>query len=335
LTNHPLRILVTGATGAVGPRVVASLDEAGYGIRTFALDPPPGGLWPEGIETQLGDITDRSAVHTAMQGIDAVIHMAALLHIVNPPPSLQPEYERINVGGTAAVVEAARRAGVGRVVFFSTIAVYGDSAGDVLTEDSPARPDSFYARTKFAAERIVLAAKRTDGRPLGTVLRLGAVYGSRIKGNYRRLLIALDRRGFVPIGPGTNRRTLVYDKDVGRAAVLAAIHPDAAGRIFNVTDGEIHTMNGVIRILCDALGRKPPRLTLPVNIIRGLAGILEDGARFSGLSSPVARATIDKYTEDAAVDGRRFCEQLGFVPRYDLASDWRETGAEMRQAGDL
>jgi nucleoside-diphosphate-sugar epimerase len=335
LTDHPLRILVTGATGAVGPRIVASLVEAGCGIRTLSLDPPPRGLWPERIETQLGDITDQSVVHAAMQGIDVVIHLAALLHIVNPTPSLQPEYERINVGGTAIVVEAARQAGVGRIVLFSTIAVYGDSAGGILTEDSPARPDSFYAQTKLAAERIVLAAKRADGRPLGTVLRLGAVYGGRIRGNYRRLLIALARGRFVPIGPGTNRRTLVYDKDVGRAAVLAAVHPDAAGRIFNVTDGQIHTMNAVIGILCDALGRRPPRWSLPVGIIRRLAGILEDGGRLCGLSSPVARATIDKYTEDAAVDGRRFCEQLGFIPRYDLASGWRETVAEMRQSGDL
>ena len=335
LTNHPRRILVTGATGAIGPRVVASLVEAGYRIRTLALDPPPRGLWPEDVEEQLGDITDHSVVHTAMRGIDAVIHMAALLHVVNPPPSLQAEYERINVGGTATVVEAARKAGVRRVVFFSTIAVYGDSAGGILTEDSPARPDSFYAQTKLAAERIVLAAKRADSRLLGTVLRLGAVYGGRIKGNYRRLLIALARGRFVPIGPGTNRRTLVYDKDVGQAAVLAAVHPDAAGRIFNVTDGQIHTMNTVIGILCDALGRRPPRWSLPVNTIRGLAGILEDGARLCGLSSPVVRATIDKYIEDAAVDGRQFCKQIGFVPRYDLASGWRETVAEMRQLADI
>lgn len=335
MTNHPPRILVTGATGAVGPRVVASLVEAGCRIRTLSLDPPPPGLWPEGIETQLGDITDRSVVHTAMQGIDGVIHLAALLHVANPPASLQPEYERINVGGTAAVVEAARQAGVGRMVFFSTIAVYGHSAGGILMEDSPVRPDSFYAQTKLAAERIVLAAKRADGRPLGAVLRLGAVYGSRIRGNYRRLLIALARGRFAPIGPGTNRRTLVYDRDVGRAAVLAAVHPDAAGRIFNVTDGRIHTMETIIGALCDALGRRPPLLTLPANAIRGLAGILEDGARFCGLSSPVVRATIDKYTEDVAVDGRRFCDRLGFVPRYDLASGWRETVAEMRQSGDL
>jgi nucleoside-diphosphate-sugar epimerase len=335
LTNHPPHILVTGATGAVGPRVVASLVEAGYGIRTLSLDSPPPGLWPEGIETQIGDITDHTVVQGAMRGIDAVIHLAALLHIVNPPAHLQPEYERINVGGTATVVEAAVQAGVGRMVFFSTIAVYGDSAGRILTEDSPPRPDSFYAQTKLAAERIVLAAKRADGRPLGTVLRLGAVYGKRIKGNYRRLLIALARGRFVPIGPGINRRTLVYDKDVGRAALLAAIHPDAAGLIFNVTDGQIHTMNAVIDVLCDALGRRSPRLKLPISPIRRLAGILEDGARLCGLSSPMVRATVDKYTEDAAVDGRRFCTQVGFVPQYDLASGWRETVAAMRQSGEL
>jgi nucleoside-diphosphate-sugar epimerase len=329
------KILVTGATGAVGPRVVTALFEAGCGIRTLSLDVPPRGLWPEGIDALIGDVTDPKIVQSAMQGIDAVIHLAALLHIVNPPPGLQKEYERINVGGTATVVEAARSAHVGRLVFFSTIAVYGDSEGRVLTEHSPPHPDTSYAQTKLDAERIVLAAKREDGQLLGTVLRLGAVYGARIKGNYRRLLLALARGRFLPIGPGTNRRSLVYDKDVARAALLAVRHPDVPGRIFNVTDGQFHMMNEIIETLCDALGRRPPRLTLPAGPVRRLAGVLEDGARSCGVLSPIVRATVDKYTEDVAVDGRLFCMLTGFVPRYDLASGWRETVSEMRQAGDL
>ena len=81
-----------------------------------------------------------------------------------------------------------------------------------------------------------------DGQPLGAVLCLGAVYGSRIKGNYERLTHAMARNRFIPIGNGLNRRMLVYDKDVGRAAVLAVSHPAAAGRVFNVTDGEFHTL---------------------------------------------------------------------------------------------
>jgi UDP-glucose 4-epimerase len=142
-----------------------------------------------------------------------------------------------------------------------------------------------------------------DGQPLGTVLRLGAVYGSRIKGNYERLLRALACNRFIPIGSGLNRRTLVYDKDVGRAAALTVSHPAAAGRVFNVTDGAFHTLREIIAAMSLALGRIPPRYSLSARPVRWAAGLLEDAARVIGCQSPIVRATIDKYTEDIAVSG--------------------------------
>ena len=222
-----------------------------------------------------------------------------------------------------------------RVVLFSTIAVYGSSDGRVLNEMSPTHPDTFYAQTKRAAEQIVLNAKGADGQPLGTVLRLGAVYGSRIKGNYERLTHALARHRFIPIGNGLNRRTLVYDKDVGRAAGLAVSHPAAAGRVFNVTDGEFHTLNEIIESICAALGRKPPRLSLPSGIVRSVAGAIEGGYHIFGLRSPITPGMVDKYTEDIAVDGSLIQKELGFVPQYDLQTGWRETIGEMRRMGHL
>jgi len=328
-------ILVTGATGAVGPSVVAALHDAGCRVRTLSIDTPPAVVWPDGVEARIGDITDQDAVQSAVQSVDGVIHLAALLHIVNPSPTLQEKYERINIGGTANVVEAAIRAGIKRIVLFSTIAVYGASDGCVLNELSPTHPDTFYARTKRAAEKIVLDAKDADGQPLGTVLRLGAVYGSRIKGNYERLTHALARSRFIPVGNGLNRRTLVYDKDVGRAAVLAISHPPAAGRIFNVTDGEFHTLKDIIESICFALGCKPPRLSLPVGLSRILAGIIEKGGHSIGLKTLAIRAMIDKYTEDIAVDGSLIQKELGFVPKYDLKTGWEETIKEMRRSGEL
>jgi len=208
------------------------------------------------------------------------------------------------------------------------------------------QPDTFYAQTKLAAERIVLNSRGTDGQPLGTVLRLGAVYGSRIKGNYERLTHALARYHFIPIGNGLNRRTLVYDKDVGRAAALAISHPAAAGphtnpvgvgagRVFNVTDGEFHTLNEIIESICSALGRKPPRLSLPIGPVRFAAGIVEDIVRLVGRQAQISRATIEKYTEDIAVDSSRIQTELGFKPQYDLRSGWQETVQEMRRMGEL
>ena len=78
-------VLVTGATGAIGPRVVHALCVAGYLVRTFSLDTPETELFPPNVDEHIGDITDPSAVQSAMQGVDAVIHLAALLHITNPP----------------------------------------------------------------------------------------------------------------------------------------------------------------------------------------------------------------------------------------------------------
>jgi UDP-glucose 4-epimerase len=199
----------------------------------------------------------------------------------------------------------------------------------VLDENSPVQPDTFYAQTKLAAEQIVLNARGADGQPLGTVLRLGAVYSSRIKGNYEWLTHALSRNRFIPIGNSLNRRTLVYDKDVGRAAALAVSHPAAAGRVFNVTDGEFHTLNEIIESICSALGRKPPRLSLPVGPTRTLIGLIEKGSHAIGLKPPITRAMIDKYTEDIAVDGSLIQKELGFVPQYDLKAGWEETIREM------
>ena len=79
-------------------------------------------------------------------------------------------------------------------------------------------------------------------------------------------------------------------------------------------------MNEIIGTICDALGRRPPAFALPVSPVRWAAGLLEDGALVFGRQSPITRATIDKYTEDIAVDSRRIQDELGFVPRYDLAA---------------
>ena len=95
MDENPL-ILVTGATGTVGPHVVTALCNVGCRLRTFSIDVPQPGLWPVDVESIVGDITDAPSLQLAMQDIDAVVHMAALLHIFNPPPGLQEKYERIS-----------------------------------------------------------------------------------------------------------------------------------------------------------------------------------------------------------------------------------------------
>jgi UDP-glucose 4-epimerase len=333
--DRPGRVLVTGATGAVGPRVVAALCESGYRVRALALQAPEPGLLAKDVAVVVGDIADQRVVDSAMQDVQAVVHLAALLHIINPESSLRAEYERVNIDGTRVVVEAARQHGVERVIYFSTIAVYGYQSGSILTEDTLPRPDTLYGETKLAAEHIVTSAEQANGKPLGTVLRMGAIYGTRVKGNYRRLLESLARGRFIRVGNGHNRRTLIYDRDAARAVVLALQHSAVLGHVYNVTDGQFHTLNEVVAAMCLALQRNPPRWAIPVTPVRVAAGALDSAFRLLGRKAPVTTATVDKYVEDVAVEGQRFQHEIGFKPLYDLEAGWREVVADIKRAAVL
>jgi UDP-glucose 4-epimerase len=240
-----------------------------------------------------------------------------MLHINDPSPELDSRYRRVNVGGTENVVRAATEAGVRRIVFFSTISVYGGDRGSMITEDDLPQPDSAYAQTKLDAERIVLSAS-------GTVLRLAAVYGPRVKGNYRRLVDAVARRRFLRIGNGRNRRTLVYERDVAAAAILAA-SKDSRGEIFNVTDGSAHTVAEIVDAIAAAAGVAPPRIAVPAVAARFAAAMVERSARLVHVRPPVTSALLAKMLEDVAVSGEKIQRRLGFSPAYDLSRGWTAT----------
>jgi nucleoside-diphosphate-sugar epimerase len=323
--------LVTGATGTIGPTLVRALLRSGYDVRALVRPAESPGLLPASVTIFSGDITDAVAVRQAVSGCDVVFHLAAKLHVNDPAPSLRDEYEAVNVAGTRNVVNAAVKNDVRRLVFFSTISVYGPTAGGAIyDEHTPPAPSTLYAKTKLAAEEIALAARRHSGEPLTIVLRLAAVYGPQMKGNYRRLLKALNRGVFVPVGDGQNRRTVVYVDDVARAALLAAQTADA-GRIFNVTDGHIHTFQEIVTALCNALERRPPRLHLPASPLGCFLRVTDRAFALIGQYPPVGEVTLAKLLEDVAVRGDRICQELGFQPEVSLDEGWQKTLQAMSQ----
>ena len=324
------RVLVTGATGATGPVVVRQLVAAGYKVRALVRQPPVRGLLPEQVELVPGEVTDRPALAKATEGAAVVFHLAAKLQVPTSAEQDPGEYEDVNVEGTRCVTEACQRAAVRRLIFFSTISVYGEnrSSGSLFNENASLHPESAYARSKQRAEQVVLAARCThQDSPLAVVLRLAAVYGRRARGNYARLALALKQGWFLPWGDGSNRRTLVYDQDVAAAAVLAARSLSAAGQIYNVTDGEIHTLREVLEAICLALGRSAPRIYLPARAVRLAAGLCEDLAQPLGIHSPLDRAIVDKFLESVAVDGRKIRQELGYRSRFNLHQGWSKAVA--------
>jgi UDP-glucose 4-epimerase len=326
-------VLITGATGALGPAVVRAFAANAWRIRTLSRNPPSPGTPASEHEHIPADLQDDGTLCRAMNGADAVVHMAALLHVFDQSAG-PDDYERVNVQGTASVMSAAKASGVRRVVGLITIAVYGPHE-ELVDEDSASAADTPYGASKLKAEREILSPHSEDGRPLGSVLRLAAVYGPNIKGNYERLVHALARGRFVPVGDGSNLRTLVFEDDAAQAILLAASQEAAAGAIFNVTDGEVYPVREIVGAISNALGRRPPSLRVPASVALAGVGVIESVFGMAGRRSPITKAALGKYLEHVAVSGARIRDRLGFRPQWTLAAGWRRTVERLRNEGRL
>lgn len=328
-----MRVLVTGASGAVGPRVIQTFFKAGFQVKTYSLDPFECVDIPEKVECIIGNILDLEALMRATEGVDIVVHMASLLHMNNPSAEMIRQIERVNISGTSNVVKACLESQVKRVVLFSSISVYGNDIAQEVCEATSTAPGNLYARTKLEAEKMILSARAENGTAIGTVLRLAAVYGSRVKGNYRTLVEAIARGRFIQIGAGRNLRTLIYDRDVGQAALLAAIHPKAPGQIFNVTDGHPCAMSEIVNTISRILRKKTLTMEIPIIPILVLVRFIDKISSLLHLKAHGYELMIRKYFEESNVSGKKIQVDLGFRPEYDLVRGWAEAIMEMKNQG--
>jgi UDP-glucose 4-epimerase len=228
-------VLVTGGSGFVGSHVVDSLRRDGFAPRILDLRPSPYCSAAE-VETVVADIADRPALTAAMKGCDAVVHLAAMADVADVAAG-PVEAERHNARATLLVLEAARRSGVRRVVYASTVWVYSDVAVDEIDENTPvAHPAHLYTATKLAGELYCRAYQELYGVEF-TVLRFGIPYGPRARPAAvipRFVDRALAGLPLTIAGDGRQSRPFVYVEDLADG-VVRALAPVAANRTYNLS----------------------------------------------------------------------------------------------------
>ena len=318
-----MKAFVTGGTGFIGSRVVSRLRDRGDEVVALVRNPEKAtGLAALGCELVEGDLSSVQAIRDGVRGCDAVFHIAAV-YKVGIPASECDAMRDCNVGGTERVLDAAVDAGVGRIVYVSTVAVFGNTRGQVVDETYSRNGEDFlscYDETKWQSHQVALD-RIGKGAPV-VIVQPGGVYGP---GDHSELGNMIDQAATgklkMKMFPETGFN-LVHVDDVADGIVLA-YDKGETGQSY-VLGGQVSNMGELVEKVSEIAGRKAPSRTLPTGLMKMAIPIGPLVGKAMGFPPNLRELirTSDGVTFWAKDDKAR--RELGYAPR-DMDTGLRQT----------
>lgn len=289
-------ILVTGATGFVGQALVGRLVSEPWSNRVIATVRKKNVSWPEGVRSvQVGDLLPATDWREALHGVDAVVHCAARVHVMQDD-STDPlsAYREVNVGGTLNLARQAAQVGVRRFVFVSSIKVNGESTlpGCPFSANDESEPLDPYGVSKLEAEQGLWKIAVQTGIEV-VIVRPPLVYGPGAKANFASMMRWVSRGVPLPLGCIKNARSMVALDNLVDLLVTCLKHPAAAGQTFLVSDGDDVSTTELLRRTARAMGKRALLLPVPASWLEMVAALLGKRAMAQRLCGSL-QVNIDK-----------------------------------------
>lgn len=297
------KIVVTGATGFIGRRLVNSLALKNCDLRIVSRK------YQEGIDTIVCDLESDFINSNAFTEVNAVFHLAGFAHDLRDPSKIEHSYRLVNLDATVKLIELAAHHRVERFIFVSSVKAGGiPIEGKSMTEEDCGVTESIYGQTKREAELKVLEIGRQADMHV-SIVRPSLVYGPNVKGNLRVMLTAIEKGWFPPLPETGNRRSMIHVDDLVQAILLVSEDVRADGEIFIATDGVPHSSREIYESMCHALGKVAPSWSIP-KVFFDIAAKIH----------PLLRHKIEKLLGDESYSSEKL-QSLGFKAKRSL-KDW-------------
>jgi UDP-glucose 4-epimerase len=300
------KILITGATGFVGRRLIRLLDIYPYQICILSRNHHPE------FETFVCDFMKDKIPVSAFDGVDIVFHLAGFAHDMQDPGKVEDLYYKVNVDTTVQLAKLAVKSGVKSFVFVSSVKAGGKSLnGQCMRESDQGVPEGVYGKSKREAELKLLEIGQAPGMHV-SIIRPSLVYGPNVKGNLQLMLSGIEKGWFPPLPEVGNQRSMIHVDDLVQAILLVSKDKRANGEIFIATDGTPHSSRYIYNAMCSALDKSIPKWSVPK--------ILFDMA---SLVNPRIKYKLNKLLGDECYSSAKL-EALGFKAKKTL-KDMNET----------
>lgn len=309
-------VLVTGATGFVGHFLCGRLLAQDFRVRGTLLPSESPTLLIDGVEpVTVEPLGADTSWRSVLEGVNTIFHLAARVHIMDDPAA-DPltEFRKVNVEGTAQLAREAARAGVKRLVFISSIKVNGEECAKPYTPDSPPNPSDPYGISKWEAEQALRRIEAETGLEV-VVLRPTLVYGPGVKANFLNMMKAINRCIPLPLASITNRRSLIYVGNLVDALAICAVHSEAIGKTYLVSDGEDVSTPELIQLIAKTLGVTARLFPVHVSLMR-MAG------KLAGKSG-----AVNRLAGSLTVDSSNIRRDLGWKPPFTMEEGLERTAA--------
>lgn len=319
-----MRVAVTGGTGFLGSHLVERLADGGHDVSLLARSADKArtvlGARGQGLDIVVGDICDTAALERLVDGADLVFHTVSNFRTASGPPG---SYERVNVQGTRAVLDAAQQANVRRFVHCSTIGVHGHVPVTPGDENSPFNPGDLYQTTKLEAEQLVRSrVGETDTEIV--VVRPCSMYGP---GDLRMLKMfrMLAKGTFFKVGPCREHFHAVYIDDIIDGFMRAAEVPGIDGEVFIVGGNEYLPLERYIDTAAAAVGAKAPSIRVPYRLLHGTAWLCERTCVPLGIEPPLHVRRVRFFRNNRAFSIAKARRVLDYTPAVGLSEGMRRT----------